>query len=357
MPKPQLPAAERVYLDYLASGGRVLADSVLEYEQRAHEAGICPDPALKPDHVRVMGSVGTHVSYNKLLDLVDAGMANVPEEFAKDIANSTAATISFCEVYRDNRHTYEVSRKLSECFEGVPWPSDLPSSALLHLPATAFGMSIENERGDRIDLALWYDFTPEKVSGDPLSTEQCLMIGEASGTRVTPIILLPLGEHSMDESFQRVHDALGLKYAGAALPDGMERGRELVKNRLAPLINVLLYIAGSDDHVKRVGNVRAGKIKKYRRAANVTPELEGALSEDYTEGEVGAQMIAAMRRYADGERSEGASTGRSVRPHMRRAHSRLYWTGEGRTIPRVRFLAPVSVKGGSGVKPTLQPAD
>jgi len=31
---------------------------------------------------------------------------------------------------------------------------------------------------------------------------------------------------------------------------------------------------------------------------------------------------------------------------MRRAHSHLYWTGAGRAVPRVRFLLPISVKGG-----------
>lgn len=30
---------------------------------------------------------------------------------------------------------------------------------------------------------------------------------------------------------------------------------------------------------------------------------------------------------------------------MRRAHAHLYWTGPGRTEPRVRFLLPIAVKG------------
>jgi hypothetical protein len=40
----------------------------------------------------------------------------------------------------------------------------------------------------------------------------------------------------------------------------------------------------------------------------------------------------------------------SVRPHMRRAHSHLYWTGAGRKQPRVKFLLPISVRGGALVE-------
>ena len=35
---------------------------------------------------------------------------------------------------------------------------------------------------------------------------------------------------------------------------------------------------------------------------------------------------------------------------MRRAHSHLYWTGAGRKQPRVKFLLPISVRGGALVE-------
>ena len=46
---------------------------------------------------------------------------------------------------------------------------------------------------------------------------------------------------------------------------------------------------------------------------------------------------------------------RTMRPHMRRAHAHLYWTGEGREMPRVRFLLPISVKGGKLVEERENP--
>jgi hypothetical protein len=60
----------------------------------------------------------------------------------------------------------------------------------------------------------------------------------------------------------------------------------------------------------------------------------------------GEDFTRAIERWGmEHGRDAGDPTGRSVRPHMRRAHSHLYWTGAGRAVPRVRFLLPISVKG------------
>lgn len=63
--------------------------------------------------------------------------------------------------------------------------------------------------------------------------------------------------------------------------------------------------------------------------------------------DVGGTYRKAIERWEiEQARERGAdSSGRSVRPHMRRAHAHLYWTGPSRTEPRVRFLLPIPVKG------------
>ena len=57
-----------------------------------------------------------------------------------------------------------------------------------------------------------------------------------------------------------------------------------------------------------------------------------------------------QQRGTANRRSDPSMTLRRYRaigpPHMRRAHSHLYWTGVGRAVPRVPFLLPISVKGG-----------
>jgi len=66
---------------------------------------------------------------------------------------------------------------------------------------------------------------------------------------------------------------------------------------------------------------------------------------------VGRGFTRAIERWEiEHPRESDDLKGYTVRPHMRRAHPHLYWTGEGRALPRVRFLLPISVKGGKLVE-------
>jgi hypothetical protein len=47
---------------------------------------------------------------------------------------------------------------------------------------------------------------------------------------------------------------------------------------------------------------------------------------------------------------DGLISRRTVQLHMRRAHSHLYWSRAGRRQPHVKFLLPISVRGGAPVE-------
>ena len=96
-------------------------------------------------------------------------------------------------------------------------------------------------------------------------------------------------------------------------------------------------------HIAHPGELPAVKSKLERR----DPERFRDLREP-THYAVGKEFSRPIERWEIGHRGDpGVETGRTMRPHMRNAHSHLYWTGPGRTQPRVRFLLPISVKGGS----------
>lgn len=58
---------------------------------------------------------------------------------------------------------------------------------------------------------------------------------------------------------------------------------------------------------------------------------------------IGAALAAAERREREPPARAGTPTGRSPKPHLRRAHWHLYWTGPGRAEPRVKWLPPIPV--------------
>lgn len=73
--------------------------------------------------------------------------------------------------------------------------------------------------------------------------------------------------------------------------------------------------------------------------------------------EVGFQVGAALRQWrADQRQASGQPTGRTVRPHIRRAHFHTYRVGPGRREARVRWLAPIPINvTGPATRPTVHP--
>ena len=94
-------------------------------------------------------------------------------------------------------------------------------------------------------------------------------------------------------------------------------------------LTILLYLGGEPD-VVRVVHPGAKPIKESIRRRD--PERWKDLDEPVTYA-VGREFTRAIERWElehgrdAGDADAGASAGRSVRPHMRRAHSHLYWTG------------------------------
>lgn len=66
---------------------------------------------------------------------------------------------------------------------------------------------------------------------------------------------------------------------------------------------------------------------------------------------VGTSFTRVIERWEiEHARELNEPTGKTVRPHFRRAHPHKYWAGEGRKIPRYRYLLLISVKGGKVVE-------
>ena len=119
---------------------------------------------------------------------------------------------------------------------------------------------------------------------------------------------------------------------------------------------MLFYLAGDEDCVRIVHagekpikeSIRKRDYERYRDLSTA-PTLA-----------IGKTFARFIERWEIEHRSDpGVESGRTVRPHMRRAHSHLYWTGEGRKQPRVRFLLPISVRGAKLVEeppPRSRPA-
>jgi hypothetical protein len=123
----------------------------------------------------------------------------------------------------------------------------------------------------------------------------------------------------------------------------------------AVLINTLLYLAGEPDVVRIVHPGAKPALKP--KLARSDPDRFKDLSAPRVHV-IGTAFARAVEHWEiEHANVLGDPTGKTIRPHMRRAHPHKYWTGEGRQIPRYRYLLPISVKGGVLVEEPSDPSE
>jgi hypothetical protein len=196
-------------------------------------------------------------------------------------------------------------------------------------------LALPREEGRVNHVAASYDLlTGAEASG---ALELRLSLLTVDGDRWVPISLLHLTRPTLSECVEAV--AAEARAHGA--PD---RAGEIWRNELAGLaLTMLLYLTGEPDLVRIV---HPGEKPLKAKIARTDPERYRDLAAPSIQS-AGKAFARAIERWEIEHRNNGSvATGHTVRPHMRRAHSHLYWSGAGRKQPRVRFLLPISVKGG-----------
>lgn len=103
------------------------------------------------------------------------------------------------------------------------------------------------------------------------------------------------------------------------------------------MVSALMYITHSGDSFHNtVSETKGGKRERNKPRQTVI------------RGEVGGKFVTALKKYEKQQESEFESRPHgSPKPHIRSGHFHLYWTGKGRTVPKVQFLHPCLVNADS----------
>ena len=97
-------------------------------------------------------------------------------------------------------------------------------------------------------------------------------------------------------------------------------------------LGILAYIVhGKDTQEDHLGN--RGSAKKSRNKSGV----------EVVRGVVGGRFAAAYRIWHKAQTESDAGNHAGPRPHLRQGHWHLYWTGKGRTTPKMNFVHPCLV--------------
>jgi hypothetical protein len=121
---------------------------------------------------------------------------------------------------------------------------------------------------------------------------------------------------------------------------------------LSAWLSLLMYLCSQGADVSGVQVADSGLPQRRRLKSDVAPARRA---------DVGFRVGAAIRHSLNARR-DGAPTGRSIAPHLRRAHWHTYYSGKGsrsdpaRRTVQVKWMGPIAV-GVGPVQPVVRPVN
>lgn len=256
-----------------------------------------------------------------------------------DVANC----VSFYTAYSYDKHILEVDNELFASLINAKFPANYPCENFILPRPESIILSVQNE-----DFILYHGIV-DNAPGICIGMRDARIINGKENLDVQGIgyIRTPPGA-TLGEDCVRVWHREGMS----------EQALVITKCVVIGLINTILYILGDNETVEQVhpgsSPKKIQRLIKSNTGECIEPKVE----------RIGRQYARLIKRYAEEEAadissgSSSGNTGRTTKPHIRSAHAHIYWTGPGRKIPQVKFIAPVYVKGGGHLstpddKPTI----
>jgi len=147
---------------------------------------------------------------------------------------------------------------------------------------------------------------------------------------------------------QKNNEEIYRKYvSGSDMPQTSLTRWDACMENAARHLSLLVYLCSDEPDISRTSDVPRPRGRGRIR----TPKLPDII-------DVGAYIGSVIRKSRALQKEPAASSssdepGAARRPHMRRAHWHLYWTGEGRAVPRVKWLSPIFVHGDGQTPPVV----
>lgn len=265
-----------------------------------------------------------------------------------------AEAFSFFANYRRTKVIWNLDKDFIESVSDLPFPDNVPVNALCYLPNDTIVVPIPrkiNDEGDNLDVYFlcWYDFELTESGSSELRLRIGMYLNGGAFSDKAHRDFMPIKEGFMGSLCSinlTENKTINDVWMKAIEDEGRSLSATYLKDDLRMLLNSLLYASGCDDIIKVIGHQYPSPVKKIirRQPKPETVKKDFVEPNEYT---VGVKFGSAIRQYKtemQKHQYDGLPTGRTVRPHIRRAHSHLFWAGSDRRIPRVRFLPPIPVK-------------
>lgn len=147
--------------------------------------------------------------------------------------------------------------------------------------------------------------------------------------------------HSAGRYFESVS-----KENNARRADNVEAGAAAAAEALSLIVNLMCYLS-TEPETKRDYSPRPPRTL-LDKVANGTERQKRVAREEMFRLGILPILVAGRGSEPEGAVTGSATTGAEMPSHWRRGHYNTYWTGAGRTVPRIRWIRPQVVNGHKG---------
>ncbi len=348
----ELPEIEKYWLRWRAEGNNFsqlnffLQNYKYSIKEGEKEAGINNCKATAKE---VLAYSELPHSYLQIL-LGDYPFKNLT--FTKDFPKEAyiavwSAPYSFFSNYRKNKVIFDIDDDFLNNISQLEFPKETPVKALRQLPYNCICIPLKkiNKTNDNDNEEVFALITYEPMFSD--STGELVpllsfMYFSNKPNKIIPGLRLILEDDKTME--QAIKQSLEEQ-------EGMNSDNK-IEHYIAfrNIVNILLYVCGNDDIIQLVGHEYNSVNKKLiKRQPGSDKEIKKDLAHP-TEFKIGVKYGSAIRKYknaVDQAKESSEKTGITVRPHIRRAHSHLFWRGKRdgseQRVPFVKYLPPIPV--------------
>ena len=320
-------------LEWLHKVGRVNRDIWLAHDIARHQRR-WPEHVFAPTEIteRLMGELGIAI----------------PAEWAPVVAALSA--------WRSTQGIYRFAPALLDALLATPVTGEIPREVLHRIPEWCVYLEIEREiNGWHVHGAWAYLDLLERPHDSGALTEALRLVILHGGNDECLTYTIPLPD-TVDASVARATFWAPADYAAPSL--------EHVGSVIEPIVSLLLYVGSTNAEIRdpktpsRTPSRPKVQVDKHGRSRWYAAQ-QATIWETGTR--LGAALDAAKARTTS---PTSSPTGRTVRPHVRRAHWHHVWIGPRDDSQKrrleLKWWSPILVNFGDGEKPdaaTIRPVE
>lgn len=257
-------------------------------------------------------------------------------------AATEAAILAALAAWRMTKGVYIFDRTLADALWRTPVTGRIPTSVLHNLPEWCVYLRLDRRVAMGHLFGAWAHLDHDRDT----NVSSLRVIFNVAGEALVPTVITLGG--SIDDGIRETTGSQMVEEAVTAMGRAvaeLHAANALINQLIEPIVSTLLYLCSAEPEVAGAhGHPRNPQPRKVKGGMKLIA------AQQVREWNVGVMLGRALRAAAEhADREDASGSGRTVRPHVRRAHWHTFLTGprDSERTPVLKWLHPMLVGGGA----------